>query len=81
MDWRRGSAIYPDHQEHILDEETSRRLRLLTETFGLRFAAIDLAVEEDGQYVFFEINPNGQWAWIEQITGQPIAAALADELL
>jgi glutathione synthase/RimK-type ligase-like ATP-grasp enzyme len=81
VDWRRGSATYLDHQEHILDEETSRRLRLLTETFGLRFAAIDLAVEEDGRYVFFEINPNGQWAWVEQITGQPIAAALADELL
>jgi hypothetical protein len=23
-----------------------------------------------------EINPNGQWAWIEELTGLPIAAAL-----
>ena len=35
----------------------------------------------DDRFVFFEINPNGQWAWIEQLTGQPLSAALADELL
>lgn len=27
------------------------------------------------------VNPNGQWAWIEQETGQPIAAAIADALI
>jgi hypothetical protein len=34
----------------------------------------------DGEYVFAEINPNGQWLWIEQATGLPIAEALADLL-
>jgi len=81
IDWRRGAGVDLPHEEHQLNEETSRQVLRLVELFGLRFAAIDLALDQKGQYTFFEINPNGQWAWIEQITGQPLAAALADELL
>jgi hypothetical protein len=33
--------------------------------YGLRFAAIDMAVTHDGRWVFFEVNPNGQWAWFD----------------
>ena len=34
----------------------------------------------DDDYVFLEINPNGQWGWIQSRTGLPIAEALADLL-
>ena len=27
-----------------------------------------------------ELNPNGQWAWIQEKTGLPIAVAIADAL-
>lgn len=81
VDWRRGRAEDLHHEPIELDEETTRQLLELTATFGLRFAAIDLAMGRDDRFVFFEINPNGQWAWIEQLTGQPLSAALADELL
>jgi glutathione synthase/RimK-type ligase-like ATP-grasp enzyme len=30
--------------------------------------------------VVLEVNPNGRWAWIEDATGLPIAAAIADAL-
>ena len=49
----------------------------LTRSYGLAFGAIDLARVDDGLYTFFEINPNGQWAWIEQLTGQPLRQAMA----
>lgn len=81
VDWRRGSSHQLPHEPIELDDETSRKLQALTSHFDLRFAAIDLAVDHQGRYVFLEINPNGQWAWIEQLTGQPLRAALADELL
>ena len=35
----------------------------------------------EGEYVFLEINPVGQWLFIEERTGQPITAALVDCLL
>jgi len=81
VDWRRGDSQELDHVPIDLDEHTSCRLCSLTASFGLRFAAIDLALDREGRYVFFEINPNGQWAWVEQLTGQPITAALVDELV
>jgi glutathione synthase/RimK-type ligase-like ATP-grasp enzyme len=31
----------------------------------LSFGAIDIIKKLNGEYVFLEINPNGQWAWLE----------------
>lgn len=45
--------------------------------FGLSFAAVDMAVTENDEWLFLEANPNGQWSWIEQETGLPIADAFA----
>ena len=44
---------------------------------GLVYGAIDLRLTGDGRYVFLEINPAGQFLYVEEQTGQPIAAALA----
>jgi len=30
--------------------------------------------------VFWDMNPNGQWGWIEELTGLPIARAIAELL-
>ncbi|SEO15311.1 ATP-grasp ribosomal peptide maturase [Actinacidiphila rubida] len=47
---------------------------------NLVFGAFDFAVTPTGQWVFFECNPAGTWAWVENRTGLPIAAAHADYL-
>jgi ATP-grasp ribosomal peptide maturase len=52
----------------------------LLQSLGLRFAAIDFVVTPAGEWYFLDLNPNGQWAWIEQETGLPICAAIADAL-
>lgn len=43
----------------------------------LDYGAIDLVIDKAGKFWFLEINPNGQWAFIEEETGQPIGKALA----
>ena len=48
---------------------------------GLRYGAADFRVAPDGDLVFLEVNPAGQWLFVEYATGQPIAAALADLLV
>ncbi len=48
--------------------------------FGLFFGAFDFALGVDGTPWFLECNPNGQWAWLEDPTGLPMTAALADLL-
>ncbi|MGH3632711.1 MAG: ATP-grasp ribosomal peptide maturase, partial [Mycobacterium sp.] len=55
-------------------------LRLL-KRLRLRFGALDFVVGPDGSWTFLEINPNGQWAWLQDATGLPIAAAIADALM
>lgn len=63
-----------------LPDTLTDQLLSLTATLGLAFAAIDLIVTPTGDYVFLEVNPGGQWAWIEAETGLPIAAAIAEYL-
>jgi hypothetical protein len=81
VDWRQGDVGDLVHDAVELPVDVRDRCLELTASYGLRFAAIDLAETADGDFVFFEINANGQWAWVEQACGLPLAAHLADELL
>ncbi|MEO8114135.1 MAG: MvdC/MvdD family ATP grasp protein [Phenylobacterium sp.] len=81
VDWRRGDGIDLPHLAIDLPPAIAERCRALVAALGLTFGAIDLVEAPDGRFWFLEINPNGQWAWIETRTGQPITAALVDELL
>ena len=44
---------------------------------GLVFGAIDL-VEHNGNFYFLEINPNGEWGWLQYPHEIPIASTLCD---
>jgi glutathione synthase/RimK-type ligase-like ATP-grasp enzyme len=69
------------HEAIHLPPKLERMCLELTHQLGLRMSNIDLIVTPEGDYVFLETNPNGQWAWIEDRTGLPLCAALVDELL
>jgi glutathione synthase/RimK-type ligase-like ATP-grasp enzyme len=53
----------------------------LIERLELCYGAIDMILTPDGRYVFLEINPSGQYLWIEMETGLPISAAICDLLM
>lgn len=80
VDWRCDAGSELPHVQHMLPEDIQGLCIELTKKFGLRFSAIDLILDNRGSYWFLEINPNGQWAWIENRTGLPIASAIVDEL-
>ena len=65
-DWRRANSTELRHTPYNLPEEISRKCVALVQSYGLAFGAIDMILTPDGEYVFLEMNPNGQWAWIEQ---------------
>jgi len=62
---------------HELPDPIAVLLRQLVQELGLRYGAIDLRLTPEGRYVFLEINPAGQFLYVEQATGQKITAALA----
>lgn len=80
VDWRRAEGAKLKHTREQLPDELADRCLELVHRYGLRFGAVDLAKRPDGRYTFFELNPNGQWAWIEQRTGVPLRSHLANLL-
>ena len=54
---------------------------LLMQRMGLAYAAIDFVVTPDGDWVFIgDLNPGGQYGWLESHTGIGLTDALADLL-
>jgi len=81
VDWRSGTRTDLRHEAIELPRPVIDKCLALTEALDLRFGAIDLIADLDGRHWFLEINPNGQWAWIERRTGLPLAATIVDELI
>jgi len=55
-------------------------LRALMDQLGLVYGAIDLRRTPSGDYVFLEVNPAGEWRFVEERTRQPITRTMADLL-
>jgi hypothetical protein len=80
LDWRRYDDYSTTYAPHVLCAETEERCVELVSRLGLWYGAIDMIVTPDGRHVFVEINPNGQYLWIERETGLPISEAICDLL-
>jgi glutathione synthase/RimK-type ligase-like ATP-grasp enzyme len=63
-----------------LPPAVAEKLLELMKIFGLQFGAVDFRVTPDGDHVFLEVNPAGEYLFISQRTGQPIPAAIAASL-
>jgi hypothetical protein len=81
LDWRSYDRRATILQPHQLPDDVEARCRRLVQRLGLGYGAIDLIVTPDGRYIFLEVNPTGQYFWIEEATGLPITDALCDLLL
>lgn len=80
-DWRRYDLAHTVHRRHELPDDVAARLLAFMREFGLSYGAADFIVTPDGRYVFLEVNPNGQYGWVENMTGMPIGNAIADHLM
>jgi glutathione synthase/RimK-type ligase-like ATP-grasp enzyme len=82
VDWRLPE-VFPNLRYEPIDlpRYVADRVRSLMAFLDLEFGAIDFAVDNKGDYYFLEINPVGQWLWIEEETHLPISAAIAQRLI
>jgi len=80
VDWRAAGFRALPHSAIELPVELQTLCRSIVRRFGLHMAGIDLNERPDGSYVFLEINAAGQWRWVEEMTGQRIAAEIARHL-
>jgi glutathione synthase/RimK-type ligase-like ATP-grasp enzyme len=63
-----------------LDKLISNKCMMIMEKLGLIISSIDLAVDIHNNVYFFEINPVGDWYWMENKTGSPITQTVCDLL-
>jgi hypothetical protein len=79
LDWR----VAKDNKltSSKLPDEIQNKCLQLMKQLGLVYAAFDLAQTADGDFVFFELNPQGQFLWLEEALKLPIAQRLAQLLV
>ena len=70
VDWRKKKIPF---EKYSLPKEIENLIHQLIKVLNLNFCAIDFIKYTKGKYVFLEINPNGQWAWLESEIGLPIS--------
>ncbi|WP_027342051.1 hypothetical protein [Hamadaea tsunoensis] len=79
VDWRADCNV--GYARTTVDPRLARRLAELMGVLGLRTGSVDLRVDEDGTPHFFEVNPSGQFLFLDLELDYPIAASLARALL
>ncbi|MGW2044233.1 ATP-grasp ribosomal peptide maturase [Streptomyces sp. NPDC001858] len=79
LDWRKD---YGRLRYGVVDLPDSLVKALLAylDHLGLVSGSFDLALDHGGEFHWLELNPNGQWGWLEEKTGLHMAAAFADLL-
>ena len=74
LEIRRDNMAGVKYEPISVPPDVRAQLHALMKSYSLRFGAIDMAVSDSGRWTFFEINPNGQWAWLDIVGGANIAA-------
>ncbi|MFD8477994.1 hypothetical protein [Kitasatospora sp. NPDC059673] len=62
-----------------MPEVVADGVRSLMAVFGLRYAALDFLVDNDGTWYLVDLNPNGQFGFVPDLR-EPITTALANLL-
>lgn len=79
-DWRK--ADHPlIHSPIELPIDIQNKCLALMNKLKLNFAAIDFVLDTDNHFIFLEINPNGQWAWIEKQLDYTISDSITNLLI
>ena len=79
IDWCKDQ-LNLEYELVSLDPEFEESLRNLHNNFNLIYGAYDFIVTPEGEHVFLEVNPVGQWLWLEEELGLDISQSIADLL-
>lgn len=67
LDYRNYNREKPNRNvPYILPEEIKIKLQLLMDKLDLDSGSIDMIVTPEGEYVFLEVNPTGQFGWVSE---------------
>ncbi len=78
-DWRPAQGLR--WEEDALPADVEARFSAFMRAMGLNFGAADFIRTPEGEHVFLEINPCGEWGMLERDLDLPISEAIAEALL
>jgi len=79
VDWRRVERPWR-WEAATLPEPAQRALVATHAALGLNFGAVDLIERPDGELVFLETNPHGEWWMLQDAAGLDVLGGMADFL-
>ena len=80
LDWRQ-LPFEVDDRPIDLPHDVEEKIHAFMAAFGLVYGAFDFIATPEGRHVFLEVNPSGQYMWVESKTGLKITAALVEALV
>ena len=80
VDWRK-SYQGNKYEKITIPIFIKKQVLMMMKEFDLHFGAFDYIVSEDEKWYFLEVNPNGQWLWLDKELDLKISDAIVDYLL
>lgn len=81
IDWRKYNIARTPHSSYELPNEIREKILEINRKMKLTYSAFDLIRAKNGEYIFVETNPYGQWLWLEDLTGVSITQSISDYLI
>lgn len=79
VDWRPQLDLR--WRRSVVPDDVAERVGALMGRLGLVYGALDLIETPDGEWVFLEVNPAGEWGMLELHLDLPIGDAIAAAML
>ncbi|MGH9209821.1 MAG: MvdC/MvdD family ATP grasp protein [Acidimicrobiales bacterium] len=81
VDWRGDpeGMSYGDYRP--LPDDVVQKVQSMLDELGIVYAAVDFIVTPEGDHVFLEVNPGGQFIWMQHDLGLPLGDGIADLLV
>ncbi len=81
-DWRKeGNTMVGNWKPYELPQKIKNKLFRLMDYLNLNYGAIDIILSPDNEYVFLEINPAGEFFWLDRLANYDISKAIAGILI
>jgi len=81
IDWRKYDFDNVIYEKVELPKKVDDFCKNLIKHYGLHFGQIDMIVTPQDDYFFLELNPNGQWLWLEKQSGYNLTKDIAENLV
>ena len=81
FDWRRSEMGTAHWTKSEVPDALCAQMKRFMAAMGLIFGAFDFIRTPEGEHVFLEVNPAGEWGMLEKFLGLPISGAIARALV